>query len=89
MVVGLTATKFKPLIFSVSGFALSYAVNMFVLMILYDLCLLPAQFSYIIVYIWKVESRVQIADQCAHWKISSGAENLLLWAQQFQEGALV
>jgi hypothetical protein len=37
-VVSLTTAKFKPLIFSVSGFALSYAANMFVLMILYDLC---------------------------------------------------
>jgi hypothetical protein len=43
-VINLTATKFKPLIFSVSGFALSYAANMFILMILYDLFLLPAQF---------------------------------------------
>jgi hypothetical protein len=45
-------------------------------MILYDFCLLPAQFCYIIVYIRKVESRVHIADQCAPWKISSGAETL-------------
>jgi hypothetical protein len=34
-------------------------------MILYDLCLLPAQFCYTIVYIWKVESCVQITDQRA------------------------
>jgi hypothetical protein len=34
-IVNLTATKFKPLIFSTSGFALSYAANMFILMILY------------------------------------------------------
>jgi hypothetical protein len=27
---------FKPLVFSMPGFALSYAVNMFILMILYD-----------------------------------------------------
>jgi hypothetical protein len=36
-------TKFKPLIFSMSGFALSCTANMFILMILYDFCLLPAQ----------------------------------------------
>jgi hypothetical protein len=53
--VSLTAAKFKPLIFSTSGFTFSYAVNMFILMILYDLCLLPAQFCYIILYIRKVE----------------------------------
>jgi hypothetical protein len=38
----MTTTKFKPLIFSMSGFALSYTANMFILMILYDFCLLPA-----------------------------------------------
>jgi hypothetical protein len=36
MVVSLTTAKFKPLIFSMSGFALSYTVNVFILMILYD-----------------------------------------------------
>jgi hypothetical protein len=35
-VVCLTAAKFKPLIFSLSGLALSCAVNTFILMILYD-----------------------------------------------------
>jgi hypothetical protein len=52
--VSLTTAKFKPLIFSGSGFALSYAANMVILMILYDLCLLSAQFFYITEYIWKV-----------------------------------
>jgi hypothetical protein len=37
------------LIFSMSGFALSYAANMFILMILYDFCLSSAQFYYLIV----------------------------------------
>jgi hypothetical protein len=78
-VVSLTTTsKFKPIIFFMSGFALSYTTNMFILMILYDFCLLPAQFCYIIVYTGKVESCVQIADRCAPWKISNGAENLIL-----------
>jgi hypothetical protein len=83
--VGLTAAKFKPLIFSVSGFALSYTANMFILVVLYDFCLLPAQFYYIIGYICggAVENRVQIADRCAPWKISSGAENFVLQALQF------
>jgi hypothetical protein len=48
-----------------SDFALSYTANMFILMILYDFCLLSAHFCYTIVYIWKVESHVQIADRCA------------------------
>jgi hypothetical protein len=47
-------------------------------MILYDFCLLPAQFCYIIIYIWNVDIHVQIADRCAPWKISNGAENLVL-----------
>jgi hypothetical protein len=59
-VVSLTTAKFKPLIFYMSTFALSYTVNMFILMILYYFCLLPAQFYYIIVYIHKVESRVHL-----------------------------
>jgi hypothetical protein len=60
-VVSLTTAKFKPLVFSMSGFTLSYIANMFILMILYDFCLLPAQFC----YTRKVESCVQIADRCA------------------------
>jgi hypothetical protein len=40
-VVSLTASKFKPLVFSLSGFALSYTANIFIHMILYDFCLLP------------------------------------------------
>jgi hypothetical protein len=60
-----------------------YAANIVILMILYDLCLLPAQFYYIIIHLRKVESRVQNADRCAPWKISSGAENLVLQALQF------
>jgi hypothetical protein len=62
MVISLTTVKFRPLRFSLSVFALSYAANMLILMILYDFCLLTALFCYIIVYIWKVESCVQIAD---------------------------
>jgi hypothetical protein len=47
-------------------------------LILYDFCLLPAQFCLIIMYIQKDESCVQILDQCTPWKVSSGAENLVL-----------
>jgi hypothetical protein len=46
-------------------------------MILCDFFLLPAYCCYIIVFIRKVERCVQIADRCAPWKISSGAENLV------------
>jgi hypothetical protein len=47
-VVSLTTAKLKPFIFSMSGFILSYTTNTFILMILYDFCLSPAQFCYII-----------------------------------------
>jgi hypothetical protein len=45
----LDRRQFKPRTFSLFGFALSYAANIVILMILYDLCLLLAQFSYIII----------------------------------------
>jgi hypothetical protein len=64
-VVSLTTGKFMPLVFSMSSFVLSYTANTFILMILCDFCLLPAQFCYIIVYIRKVESRMKITDRCA------------------------
>jgi hypothetical protein len=33
----------------------------------------------------KLESCVQIADRCAPWKISNGAQKLVLHALQFEE----
>jgi hypothetical protein len=69
-VVSSTTTKFKPLIFYMSGFALSYTANMFILMILYDFCLFPATFCLIIVYVRKLENCLQIADRCAPWRVS-------------------
>jgi hypothetical protein len=81
----LDHAKFKPLTFSVSGFTLSFAVNIVILVILYDFCLSPAKFYYIIVYIRKVENCVQTANRSAHWKISNGAQNLVLHALQRKE----
>jgi hypothetical protein len=49
-VVSLTAAKFKPHISSMSGFALTYPTNRFILMILYDVCLLLAQFCNMIIF---------------------------------------
>jgi hypothetical protein len=43
---------------------------------------------YTIVYIRKVQSRVQIADLWAPWKMSSGEENLVLQALQFYESGV-
>jgi hypothetical protein len=38
----MTAAKFKPFVFPVSGFALSNMADIFVFMVLYDFCLLLA-----------------------------------------------
>jgi hypothetical protein len=48
-VIHMTAAKFKPLIFSVSCFALSNVANIFIFMILDNFCLLPAIFCYVII----------------------------------------
>jgi hypothetical protein len=77
-VIHMTATKFKPLIFSVSGFALSNVANSFIFMILDDLCLLPALFCYVIIIVWYMKSLMHTANRCAPRKIASGAENLIL-----------
>jgi hypothetical protein len=77
-VVSLTKAKFKPLMFSIPGFAFTYTANMFILMILYDFRLSLEQSCYIIVYIRKAESCVRIAERCAARTISNGAENLVL-----------
>jgi hypothetical protein len=50
LVVRLTATKLKPLIYSVSDLAVSDVANICIFIILYD-CLLPAQFRYVLVNI--------------------------------------
>jgi ABC-type Fe3+-siderophore transport system permease subunit len=48
--VSLITVKFKPIIFSLSGYTLSYTANMFILMIVCDFCLSPAQVYYITVH---------------------------------------
>jgi hypothetical protein len=52
---------------------LALCSELFILMNLYDFCLLPAQLCYIFVYTQKVKSRVQIVDQCTLWKVFNGA----------------
>jgi hypothetical protein len=61
---------------------MSYAVNMFNLIILYGYCLLPTQFVCNTLDTRKVESRVHMADRCATRKMSSGAENQVFQALQ-------
>jgi hypothetical protein len=76
--------QFSYFLLSTSSFlTLSHAESTFILTILYNHCLLPAQYCYIIVYKLKIDSGVQIADQCPPWKISSDVDNLLLQMMQF------
>jgi hypothetical protein len=83
-VIHMTAAKFQPIIFSVSGFALSNVANIFILMILDDFCLLPALFCYIIINVRYIKSHMHIANRCVPRKIANGTENLILQSLQFQ-----
>jgi hypothetical protein len=78
----MIAAKFKPLIFSVWGLALSNVANIFIFifMILDDFCLLPAWLCYVIINVRNLESHMNIADRCAPRKGANGAENLILQA---------
>jgi hypothetical protein len=49
---------------------------MFILMLLYHFCLSSAQFHYIIVYIRKVESYMQVADLCAPFHLAALGSSL-------------
>jgi hypothetical protein len=73
----MTAAKFKPLLFPVSGFDLSNIANIFIFMILYDFCLLPTWFCYVIVNVRNLESHMHIADQFPTRETANGAENLI------------
>jgi hypothetical protein len=68
----MTAAKFKPVIFSVWGLALSSVMNIFIFMTLDDF-----------LNVRNLESYMHIADRCAPQKIADGAENLILQAVQF------
>jgi hypothetical protein len=79
----VTAAKIKPLILSVSGFALSSVGNILIIVILNGFCLLPA-FLLCNHKRTVLESHMQIADRCAPWKITTDAERPILQALQFQ-----
>jgi hypothetical protein len=84
-VVSLTAAKFKPLIFSMPGFTLSYAGNILILMIFHDFWLLPAQFAIKTYTHGRLKTGLQIADRCSLWKVSNGAKNPVLQKLQFKD----
>jgi hypothetical protein len=62
-----------------------YVANIWIVMILYDFCLLHAQFCDKFINVRSSESHVQVPDWCANWKAASGAENLILQVQQSQK----
>jgi hypothetical protein len=76
MVSRLTTAMLKPVIFFVLGFAFSGVANIWIFVILYDLCVLPAQFLYVIINIRYFESHVQLADPCATFNFSNYAGTL-------------
>jgi hypothetical protein len=84
-VVSLVTAKFKPFIFPGSGFTFSNVAKICIFMILYDPCLLPARFRYVIIRIRYLARHVHFADWCAPWKFASGAENHVLQAVRFQK----
>jgi hypothetical protein len=45
MVVSSTTAKFKPLTYLVMGFAVSNVANIFILIILHDVCFLPKNYD--------------------------------------------
>jgi hypothetical protein len=69
--------------FSTSDFALFYALNIFILMLLYDFGLLPTQFSYVIIYTWKVQSRTNGGPVCTLKNFQWCAE-LFFWRCNFK-----
>jgi hypothetical protein len=82
-------TKFGPHTFSVraSPFPI-WKICIFV--ILYDLCLLPPQFHYVITNIRYLENSVELADRCAPRIFNNGAaDNLVLQALQFRNVSLI
>jgi hypothetical protein len=62
----------------VSGFALSNIEIMFVFMILYGFCLLPAWFCYVLAKVRYLESHMHIADRCVPRKTANGAPRLVV-----------
>jgi hypothetical protein len=81
-VVHMTTAKFKPLIFSVSGFALSSVANIFIFMILDDFYLLPAWFCYVIIHVRNLKSLMHISNPCEPRKFANGTENPVFQALQ-------
>jgi hypothetical protein len=66
-IVYLTATKFQSFVFSVLCLTVSYAADIFVIVILNDFCLFPANFCYEVINIRNLELRMHIPGLCSLW----------------------
>lgn len=78
----------KSPIFSVSGFTFSEIANIWIFIILYDLCLLRAQFCNIIINIQDLESQEQLVDRFAPLKFTNSVENLDFKCYNFVRSAI-
>jgi hypothetical protein len=54
-IVYLIATKYEPFMFPMLGFVFAHVSNIYIIVILYDFCLLPAYLGYVIVNVWNLE----------------------------------
>jgi hypothetical protein len=57
------------------GFVFAQVSNIYIIVILYDFCLLPAYFCQVIVNLRNLERPMQSASRCAPWWVTSGAED--------------
>jgi hypothetical protein len=60
VVIHVAATKFKPFILSLLGFALFNIVNILIFMILNYFCLLTAYLCYVIINVCNLENHMDI-----------------------------
>jgi hypothetical protein len=67
----------------VSGIALFAIAIVCIFVILDNLCLLPAQYGYIIIHEGNFKSHMHIMNLFDPWKFATGAENPVLQALQF------
>jgi hypothetical protein len=54
-IICLTATKLEPFVFPMLGFLFAYVSDIYIVLNLYNFCLLPTYFCYVIVNVWNLE----------------------------------
>jgi hypothetical protein len=84
MIVCLTTAKHECLKFSLSGFTFSHVAYICSFMILYDLCLLPAQFRYVIINIQYLEIQCNSRTGVRLWNLSMMCRTLFCKHHSFK-----